>query len=44
MKKEYLSPEVEVNLVRLEVNFLDSTTESGGQDLIFDDLVNPWIF
>ena len=45
MKKEYLSPEVDVNLIHLEVNFLASDTESGAQDLIIDDIIDAsWIF
>ena len=43
MKKNYLSPEVKVALVKIEVNFLASDPSvSSGQDLIFDDEVDPW--
>jgi len=46
MKKEYLTPEVQQNLISLEVNFLTSgdPSQSGSENLIFDDPVSPWIF
>ena len=46
MKKEYLTPEVQQNLISLEVNFLTSCdpSQSGSENLIFDDPVSPWIF
>ncbi len=43
MKKKYLTPEVRVDLVRIETNFLTSDPAvSSSQDLVFDDEVDPW--
>lgn len=43
MKKKYLSPEVQVDFVRIETNFLTSDPSvSSGQDLVFDSEIDPW--
>ena len=43
MKKNYLSPEVQTTLVKIEGNFLTSDPSvSSAQDLIYDSEVDPW--
>lgn len=42
MKRKYLSPEVEVDLVVIERNILSDPYASSAQDLIYDDEENPW--
>ena len=46
MKKKYLTPEVDINLLKLEDNFLTSERQTAPPDaklnLVFDDEVDPW--
>ena len=42
MKKKYLSPQIDINLIRLEENLLNSQRNAQSQDLEFDSEIDPW--